>query len=192
MVFVADDLGAWLVGLLADAGRKKLITVVLGSEQERALRQAAALRPGIHTSAMSQAANYLGYSGSYAGARDLFQQIADGSRQILGDESLPTLNARSNLAYWTGRAGDPARARDQLAALLPIRERVSGADHPYTLTERAHLARWTGEAGNPASARDQFAALLPVEERVLGCDHTETRNTRAGLAHWTAVSEDGL
>lgn len=41
MAFVADDLGAWLVALLADAGRKRLTTVVLGSEQERALRQAA-------------------------------------------------------------------------------------------------------------------------------------------------------
>jgi hypothetical protein len=41
MVFIADDLGAWLVGLLADAGRKKLTTWVLGDDQERALRQAA-------------------------------------------------------------------------------------------------------------------------------------------------------
>jgi hypothetical protein len=41
VVFVADDLGAWLVGLLADAGRKKLTTLVLGSDQERALRKAA-------------------------------------------------------------------------------------------------------------------------------------------------------
>src|SRR4051794_4997770 len=41
VVFVADDLGAWLVGLLADAGRKKLTTWVLGSDQERAVRQAA-------------------------------------------------------------------------------------------------------------------------------------------------------
>jgi hypothetical protein len=40
-MFVADDLGAWPVGLLADAGRRKLTTLVLGSEQERALRQAA-------------------------------------------------------------------------------------------------------------------------------------------------------
>ena len=40
-MFVADDLGAWLVGLLADAGRKRLTTVVLGSDQERAMRQAA-------------------------------------------------------------------------------------------------------------------------------------------------------
>jgi tetratricopeptide (TPR) repeat protein len=41
MVFVADDLAAWLVGALADAGSKRLITWVLGSEQQRALRQAA-------------------------------------------------------------------------------------------------------------------------------------------------------
>ena len=41
MVFVADALGGWLVGQLADAGRKKLTKLILGSEQERALRQAA-------------------------------------------------------------------------------------------------------------------------------------------------------
>jgi tetratricopeptide (TPR) repeat protein len=54
-VLVADDLGAWLIGLLADAGRKRLTTWALGTAQERALRQAAAtavqltageLRPG--------------------------------------------------------------------------------------------------------------------------------------------------
>ena len=41
MSFIADDLGAWVVALLADAGRKKLATLILGTEQERALRQAA-------------------------------------------------------------------------------------------------------------------------------------------------------
>lgn len=42
VVFVVDDLAAWLVELLADAGREKLATLVLGDPQERALRQAAA------------------------------------------------------------------------------------------------------------------------------------------------------
>jgi len=41
VVFVADDLAAWLISLLADRGRKGLATVLLGSEQERALRSAA-------------------------------------------------------------------------------------------------------------------------------------------------------
>lgn len=54
-MFIADDLAEWLVGLLADAGRKRLTTWVLGDDQERALRQVAAaavhltaaeLRPG--------------------------------------------------------------------------------------------------------------------------------------------------
>jgi hypothetical protein len=40
VVFVVDDLLGWLVGLLADAGRKKLVTRVLGTDQERALRPA--------------------------------------------------------------------------------------------------------------------------------------------------------
>jgi len=43
MVFVANDLTAWLVGLLADAGRKKLVVFVLGTEQDRALRRASQL-----------------------------------------------------------------------------------------------------------------------------------------------------
>jgi len=54
-VFVVGTLGSWLIGLLAEAGRKRLTTFVLGSEQERALRSAATkavqlrakeLRPG--------------------------------------------------------------------------------------------------------------------------------------------------
>lgn len=47
MVYGADDLGAWLVAALADAGRKKLATFVLGTDQERALRQAAAAAAGL-------------------------------------------------------------------------------------------------------------------------------------------------
>jgi cysteine sulfinate desulfinase/cysteine desulfurase-like protein len=41
MPFAADDLGAWLIGLLADTSRKKLTALVIGTEQERALRSAA-------------------------------------------------------------------------------------------------------------------------------------------------------
>ena len=57
MVFVADDLAAWLIGLLADAGRKKLTRLVLGSDQERVLRQAA-------TAAIESTAAELGPSGN--------------------------------------------------------------------------------------------------------------------------------
>jgi hypothetical protein len=41
VVVIADDLAAWLVGRLADAGSKKLTALVLGGDQQRALRKAA-------------------------------------------------------------------------------------------------------------------------------------------------------
>ena len=69
---------------------------------------------------MWRIADYLGYSGSYPAARDLFQLIADayGEDDANGPEHEQTLAARSNLAYWTGEAGDAAGARDQFAALV--------------------------------------------------------------------------
>jgi hypothetical protein len=41
VVFAADDLGAWLTFIIAEAGRKKLGALVVSDDQGRALRQAA-------------------------------------------------------------------------------------------------------------------------------------------------------
>ena len=59
---------------------------------------------------MSRIARYLGDSGSYPAARDLYQLIADAHRDsdAYGPEHPNTLNARNNLAYWTGQAEDAA------------------------------------------------------------------------------------
>ena len=141
---------------------------------------------------MWRIAMYLGNSGSYAAARDLFQVIADAHRDdnAYGAEHRDTLGARGNLARWTGEAGDAAGAREQYAALLPIKEQVLGPEHPETLTTRASLARWTGMAGDAAGARDQYAALLPVRERVLGPEHPETLTTRSNFARFTGQAGD--
>ena len=141
---------------------------------------------------MRQIARYVGFSGSYSGARDLFQLIADAhtDSDAYGPEHPRTLTARQSLAYWTGEAGDAAGARDQFAALLPIRERVQGLEHPDTLTARRELARKTGETGDAVAARDQFAALLPIIQRVQGPEHKHTLATRHELARWTGEAGD--
>ena len=41
MVFIAEAFGAWLLERLADAGHKRLSKLLLGTEQQQALRQAA-------------------------------------------------------------------------------------------------------------------------------------------------------
>ena len=137
-------------------------------------------------------ADYLGHSGSYQAARDLFATIADAhrDREDYGPEHPDTLTARAELATWTGRAGNVIGARDQFAAVLPIEERILGLEHPDTLTTRDNLAYWTGRAGNAAEARDQFAALLPIRERVLGPGHLDTLITRGNLARWTGEAGD--
>ncbi len=141
---------------------------------------------------MWRIAQYLGYSGSYPAARDLFQLIADAhsASDDYGPEHRDTLSARASLAHWTGQAGDAAGARDQYAVLLPIRERVQGPEHPETLTTRHNLAHWTGQAGDAAGARDQYAVLLPICERVQGPEHPETLTTRANLASLTGEAGD--
>jgi hypothetical protein len=99
-----------------------------------------------------QIARYLGYSGSYPEARDLFGLIADAYMDAdgYGPEHPDTLTTRHELAHWTGQAGNAAGARDQLAALLPLREQVQGPEHPDTLTTRSQLAYWTRQATDAA------------------------------------------
>jgi hypothetical protein len=60
VAFIADDLGAWLVGLVADAGRRKLTALVVGSDQERALRKAAAAAVRDTAAEMSASADQAG------------------------------------------------------------------------------------------------------------------------------------
>jgi hypothetical protein len=141
---------------------------------------------------MFRIARYLGNSGSYRAARELFAQIAAAHEvsDSYGSEHPATMTARANLARWTGEAGDPAAARDLFAALLPIRDRVLGAEDPHSLATRANLASWTGEAGDPAAARDMYAALLPIRDRVLGAEHPHSLATRANLAFWTGEAGD--
>jgi hypothetical protein len=139
---------------------------------------------------MAWLANYLGWRGSYAAARELQQRIVDARERALGPEHEGTLAARHSLAFWIGQAGDAAGARDQYAALLPVVERVHGPEHPATVTTRANGARWIGEAGDAAGARDQFAALLPVMERVLGPEYSLTLSARSNLAYWTGEAGD--
>ena len=141
---------------------------------------------------MWQIAEYLGSSGSYLAARDLFQAIAHAHQEddAYGAEHRDTLAAYDEFAHWVGQAGDAAGARDQYAALLPIAERVMGPEDPNTLNFSVNLARYSGMTGDAAGARDQYAALLPIRERVSGPEHPETLTTRGNLAYWTGQAGD--
>ena len=147
---------------------------------------------GLTSAGMWQIALYLGFSGSYMAARDMFGLIAQAREDAEehGPEHRDTFAARQQFASFTGRAGDAAGARDMFAALLSVEEGVLGAEHPDTLATRRQLAAFTGRAGDAAGARDMFAALLPIRERVLGPEHPGTLTARQGLATFTGEAGD--
>lgn len=140
---------------------------------------------------MWQIAQYLGHSGSYQAARELYQSIADAHEQAppYGPERRDTLAVRHLLARWTD-AGDATAARDQLASLLSDMQRILGPRHHDTLITRSQLAYYTGEAGDPAAARDQLEKVLPEMERVLGKSHPHSLVTRHELAYYTGLAGD--
>jgi Tetratricopeptide repeat len=141
---------------------------------------------------MGRIAQYLGHTGSYPAARDLYQLIvsAHSDSDDYGPEHPDTLAARAYVAIWTGEAGNAAGARDLFAALLATYERVVGIEHPDTLTTRHNLATWSGRAGDAASARDQLAALLPIRERLQDPEHKNVLSTRAERGHWAGEAGD--
>ena len=119
-------------------------------------------------------AGYLGNSGDYATAREMWSQLVEASISAYGESHRETLAARANLAFLTGEAGDAVAARDQYAALLPLWENSSGPEHPQTLVILGHLARWTGHAGDPETARRLYAKLLPLRVKALGPEDPAT------------------
>jgi Domain of unknown function (DUF4062)/Tetratricopeptide repeat len=150
----------------------------------------AVLGPTSH--GMRQMARYLGHSGSYPAARDLYQLIANAHSEddAYGPEHPDTLTTRHRFAHWTGDAGDAAAARDQYTALLPIMQRRLGPEDRETLTARSNLALFTGDAGDAAAARDQYTALLPIMQRRLGAEHPDTLTARSNLARFTGDAGD--
>lgn len=166
------------------------------TEQPQTWQACAALLPHArtaladHSSGTTRIADYLGWSGGYAAARDLQRKVLDARERVLGPEHPDTLTSWHQLAFWAGEAGDRAAARDMFARLLPVRERVLGPEHPDTLWTRHQLARWTGYSGDPAAARDQFTVLVPVNERILGPGHLATLGARYQLARWTGQAGD--
>jgi hypothetical protein len=89
VVFVVDDPVAWLVGLVAYAGRKKLTTLVLGSDQKRALRKALEAAVEATATELARIEHDVEHpEPSFAQAGEYLLQIGAGQDRLRGDEML--------------------------------------------------------------------------------------------------------
>ena len=120
--------------------------------------------------------------GRFAEAIELFEQVLDEHKRLLGADHPYTLTTRNNLAGAYLSVGRFSEAIDAWEELLPDCQRVLGADHPVTLTVRSNLARAYESVGRFAEAIELYERVLADQERVLGPDHPDTLTTRHNLA----------
>jgi hypothetical protein len=187
-VFVADDLGAWLVEVLADSGRRKLTELVLGTDQERALRSAA-------TAAVQFTAAELSADGERAG------HLAMVISEVFAE---PTPGART--AGW-GTLLEELRAgiADQLKVLGDASMTGTGASSLETFGVRAEVLveRLTGNLVREIIVRgSRGGPLFPLASQInddvthLRGQRLETRvdevagDLRRLVAHAGAVSAE--
>ena len=101
---------------------------------------------------LGRIANYLGYSGSFAAARDLWQRIVGAYREddAYGAEHPRTLAARAHLADWTGVAGDAAGGPGPVRGAAPDPGAGAGRrgpGHPHRPPQPRPLDRGGGGCG---------------------------------------------
>ncbi|OAG06554.1 uncharacterized protein CC84DRAFT_1142451 [Paraphaeosphaeria sporulosa] len=110
-------------------------------------------------------------------AEELFEQVVETSKIILGADHPSTLSSISNLAS-QGRWDD---AEKLLKQVLETRMMKLGADHPDTLSSMANLASTYRNQGRWDEAEKLEVQVLEMRKMKLGADHPDTLSSMANL-----------
>lgn len=147
-----------------------------------------AQRPGpespVTLHAREQAAYWTGKSGAYGRSRELYRDLLDDQRRVLGDDHPRVLEARYRIAYATGESGDFAEAVRLHHAVLSDQIRVFGSDDSRTLKNRHDIAYWTGRGGDMAQGLRLHEELLEDQRRVLAPTDQAVLESRHYIAYW--------
>jgi hypothetical protein len=217
MVFVADDLASWLVGALADAGRRRLITWARGSDQEHALKQAATaavqltaaeLYPeeGERAEELAMVVNQVFSTpvpaATSAGQETLLEAIqagVAGQLAVLGDASL-TGTGRSSADLLGVSAGELAqKLTGHLVGEVMIRGAHGGPleplaaqlNHDVTHLQAQRLEVMVGRIANELGVvPDERGAMSPPARQAAGRSLSEVTDPFALEVHRPVELED--
>ncbi|MFH9090028.1 tetratricopeptide repeat protein [Streptomyces sp. NPDC017673] len=145
-------------------------------------------RPGadspVTLHARERAAYWTGKAGAYSRSRELYRDLLEDQRRVLGDDDPRVLQVRYRIAYATGEIGDFADAVRLHQAVLDDQIRVFGADDPRTLKNRHDIAYWTGRGGDMARGLRLHEELLEDQRRVLAPTDQAVLESRHYIAYW--------
>ncbi len=126
----------------------------------------------------------LQYIAEYEKAQELYSQVLEIRKRVLGEEHPATATSYNNLASVYASQGEYRKAEGLYGKALRISERVLGEEHPATAASYNNLAGVHESQGKYEKAKGLYEKALRIRERVLGEEHPDTAasyNNLAGL-----------
>ncbi|MGY0018624.1 FxSxx-COOH system tetratricopeptide repeat protein [Streptomyces sp. YJ-C3] len=120
--------------------------------------------------------------GAYEEARDLFEEVWEAYRGLLGEQHPRTMGAHHNYAAVLSQLGHYEESLTIELAVLQARERVLKLRHPLTLesgTVCASLMRWLGRYAEALSRQEQN---VRVHRQIMDLYHPQTLRAEHNLA----------
>ena len=130
--------------------------------------------PESSPSSMAGLASAYSNQGRWKEAEELFVQVIETLKKVLGEEHPDTLTSISNLGSVLERQGKYEEAKVMHWRALEGREKVLGAEHPDTLTSVNNLGSVLERQGKYKEAEAMQRHALEGREKVLGTGHPDT------------------
>jgi hypothetical protein len=120
--------------------------------------------------------------GRYNEAEELFLQVMETRKRVLGEEHPGTLNSMANLASTFWNQGRWKEAEELEVQIMETSLRVLGDEHPSTLTGMNNLASTYRDQGRWKEAEELEVQVMETRKRMLGEEHPSTLISMANLA----------
>ena len=122
--------------------------------------------------------------GRWKEAEELYMQVMETRKRVLGEEHPDTLTSMANLASTYRNQGRWKEAEVLESQVMETRKRVLGEEHPDTLTSMNNLAFTWKENGRHVEALKLMKECVQLRTLVLGASHAYTVSSRTLLLEW--------
>jgi tetratricopeptide (TPR) repeat protein len=126
--------------------------------------------------------------GRYNESGELFVQVMEIRKRVLGPEHPDTLTSMANLASTYRDKGRWDEAEELFVQVMETNKKKLGSDHPDTLTSMANLALTYWNQSRWDAAEELEVQVIETSKKKLGADHPDTLNSMANLSYtWKAM-----
>ncbi|KAL6155234.1 hypothetical protein ACJQWK_00900 [Exserohilum turcicum] len=126
------------------------------------------------TNLTEDCARALQSDGQYKRAEELYVQVMESRKRVLGSKHPHTLASVNNLGSVLSRQGKYEEAEVMHRRALEVREKVLGREHPDTLASVSNLGSVLESKGKYEEAEAMHRRALEGYEKVLGREHPDT------------------